>query len=128
MWRTTKDPMWRDYGWAIWEAIEEKTRTPSGYTSVQGVDQADPWGLDSMPRFVPIYNNFITNIEVMDAIAISSRRLSSTRTSSLLTRTHGRLIVSCSIRKHILCRFLGGGNGISKDIASFNSYHTQALR
>ena len=50
MWRTTGDIKWREHGWAIWEAIEEKTRTSSGYASVQGVDRSDPYKLDSMPR------------------------------------------------------------------------------
>jgi Glycosyl hydrolase family 47 len=49
MWRTTKDPIWREKGWAIWEAIENKTRTDSGYASVIGVDQFEPRKSDSMP-------------------------------------------------------------------------------
>jgi hypothetical protein len=50
MWHTTGDVKWCDRGWAIWEAIERKTRTSSGYASVQGVDQAEPWKMDSQPR------------------------------------------------------------------------------
>jgi mannosyl-oligosaccharide alpha-1,2-mannosidase len=50
MWRTTGDLKWREHGWAIWEAIEKKTRTPSGYASVHYVDQSDPHKIDSMPR------------------------------------------------------------------------------
>jgi hypothetical protein len=52
--RTTGDVKWREHGWAIWEAIETKTRTPSGYASVRGVDQIDPEKIDSMPRYAPV--------------------------------------------------------------------------
>jgi len=38
---------------AIWDAIETKTRTSSGYASVLDVAQADPHHIDSMPRCVP---------------------------------------------------------------------------
>ena len=58
MWRETGDVKWREHGWAIWEAIEEKTRTPSGYASMQSVDQADPYPLDSMPRCVFYLHTF----------------------------------------------------------------------
>jgi len=51
LWRTTRDVKWREHGWAIWESIENKTRTPSGYASVQGVDQSDPVKIDSMPSY-----------------------------------------------------------------------------
>jgi mannosyl-oligosaccharide alpha-1,2-mannosidase len=52
MWRTTRDVKWRERGWQIWTAIENKTRTSSGYASVMNVDQPNPYKLDSMPRWV----------------------------------------------------------------------------
>jgi mannosyl-oligosaccharide alpha-1,2-mannosidase len=51
LWRTTGDVKWREHGWSIWEAIEKKTRTSSGYASVQSVDQAQPYMMDSMPSY-----------------------------------------------------------------------------
>jgi len=51
LYRTTKDPKWRERGWQIWEAIESKTRTDSGYTSVSNVNVKQPFHLDSMPSY-----------------------------------------------------------------------------
>ncbi|KAF8582066.1 glycoside hydrolase family 47 protein [Ramaria rubella] len=51
LYRTTNDTKWRERGWQIWEAIETKTRTPSGYTSVVGVQRPDPLHEDSMPSY-----------------------------------------------------------------------------
>lgn len=52
LYRTTRDPKWRERGWEIWKAIESKTRTNSGYASVYGVQKATPSAQDSMPRYV----------------------------------------------------------------------------
>lgn len=52
LYRTTGDAKWRDRGWQIWEAIESKTRTFSGYASVYGVDAVNPPPENSMPRYV----------------------------------------------------------------------------
>lgn len=52
LYRTTGDAKWRDRGWQIWEAIESKTRTYSGYASVYGVDAVNPPPANSMPRYV----------------------------------------------------------------------------
>lgn len=52
MYRTTKDPVWRERGWGIWEAIEAKTKTDSAYANVLGVGSSDPRHEDVMPRWV----------------------------------------------------------------------------
>ncbi|KAF8607300.1 seven-hairpin glycosidase [Ceratobasidium sp. AG-I] len=38
LWRTTKDPVWRERGWKIFQAIEKYSRTEYGYGSVAHVD------------------------------------------------------------------------------------------
>ena len=58
LYRTTKDAKWRERGWQIWEAIESKTRTESGYTSVTGVHVKQPHYLNSMPRYVIFGSTF----------------------------------------------------------------------
>ncbi|QRV98941.1 glycoside hydrolase family 47 protein [Ceratobasidium sp. AG-Ba] len=40
LWRTTKDPVWRERGWKIFQAIEKHSRTKTGYGSVAHVDVA----------------------------------------------------------------------------------------
>ncbi|KAG9124096.1 hypothetical protein FRC07_012851 [Ceratobasidium sp. 392] len=40
LWRTTKDPVWRERGWKIFQAIEKHSRTKYGYGSVSHVDVA----------------------------------------------------------------------------------------
>eukprot|EP01096_Ripella_sp_DP13-Kostka_P004995 TRINITY_DN1758_c0_g2_i2.p1 TRINITY_DN1758_c0_g2~~TRINITY_DN1758_c0_g2_i2.p1 ORF type:complete len:677 (+),score=226.34 TRINITY_DN1758_c0_g2_i2:42-2072(+) len=39
MWRLTHDQKYRDWGWLIFQAIEEYCRTPNGYSSVNNVDE-----------------------------------------------------------------------------------------
>ncbi|KAF8752231.1 Glycosyl hydrolase family 47 [Rhizoctonia solani] len=38
LWRTTKDPVWRERGWAAFQAIEKYSKTKYGYGSVTHVD------------------------------------------------------------------------------------------
>ncbi|KAH7337659.1 glycoside hydrolase [Rhizoctonia solani] len=38
LWRTTKDPIWRERGWAAFQAIEKYSKTQYGYGSVSHVD------------------------------------------------------------------------------------------
>ncbi|KAG8688862.1 hypothetical protein FRC11_004609, partial [Ceratobasidium sp. 423] len=38
LWRTTKDPVWRERGWAAFKAIEKYSKTEYGYGSVAHVD------------------------------------------------------------------------------------------
>lgn len=35
MWRLTKDPKWRDYGWTIFEAINKNCKTQAGFAYVK---------------------------------------------------------------------------------------------
>ena len=58
MWHTTKDTQWRDKGWQIWSAIESKTRTESGYASVQSVENSRPYHMDSMPSYAQTRSHF----------------------------------------------------------------------
>ncbi|EJD35550.1 seven-hairpin glycosidase [Auricularia subglabra TFB-10046 SS5] len=50
LWRVTGDKVWREHGWQMWEAIEAKTKTDSGFASVWGVESANPGKTDSQPR------------------------------------------------------------------------------
>lgn len=52
MWRTTGDPIWRERGWDIFRAINDKTRTTYGFASAIDVDAEDVQLEDSMPRCV----------------------------------------------------------------------------
>ncbi|KZV97787.1 seven-hairpin glycosidase [Exidia glandulosa HHB12029] len=51
MWRVTGDKKWREHGWQMWEAIEAKTRTESGFSSVTGVESVNPQKTDSQPSY-----------------------------------------------------------------------------
>jgi len=51
MYRTTGDVVWRERGWAIFQAIDKYARTSSGYTSISGVDMETPRLEDSMPSY-----------------------------------------------------------------------------
>ena len=50
MWKTTRDPVWRERGWAIFEALERETKTQSGYASLSQVERTPAPQRDSMPR------------------------------------------------------------------------------
>lgn len=52
MWRTTGDERWRERGWAVFQAIQKETKTPTGYASVSTVDQSPAPRVNEMPRFV----------------------------------------------------------------------------
>ncbi|KIM44571.1 glycoside hydrolase family 47 protein [Hebeloma cylindrosporum] len=49
LWKSTKNPLWRDRGWAIYEAIEEQTKTQYGYAGILQVDQIPTPMKDEMP-------------------------------------------------------------------------------
>lgn len=51
MWRTTKDPIWRERGWAAFKAIEKQLKTPSGYATIRNVFSTKSVLQDSMPRY-----------------------------------------------------------------------------
>lgn len=52
MWRTTGNEVWRERGWAAFEAIEKYTRTDSAYAAIKNTfDELAPLQ-DSMPRYV----------------------------------------------------------------------------
>lgn len=50
MYRTTRDPKWREIGWDMFQALERYTRYKVGYTSIQFVDQGVPTKINEMPR------------------------------------------------------------------------------
>ena len=56
MWRTTGDVKWRERGYAIFQAIEEHTRSEFGYTSVH-VARGKIHQLDDMPRLIIFFKN-----------------------------------------------------------------------
>ncbi|KAF5355334.1 hypothetical protein D9758_006055 [Tetrapyrgos nigripes] len=41
LWRTTGDDVWRKRGWAVFQSIEQHTKTEYGYASVTDVDSED---------------------------------------------------------------------------------------
>ncbi|KAJ7493206.1 glycoside hydrolase [Mycena galericulata] len=51
LWRTTGAEVWRDRGWAVFEAIEKHARVDRGYASVSTVDSLPVKHLDEMPSF-----------------------------------------------------------------------------
>ncbi|PVG03578.1 seven-hairpin glycosidase [Serendipita vermifera] len=51
LWRTTGDPIWRERGWRMFEAINAHTRTPKAYASVRFVDLSEPLWMNEMPSF-----------------------------------------------------------------------------
>ncbi|QRW25887.1 glycoside hydrolase family 47 protein [Rhizoctonia solani] len=52
LWRTTKDPVWRERGWAAFQAIEKYSKTKYGYGSVTHVDnKAAAAATDSQPSY-----------------------------------------------------------------------------
>ncbi|KAG6909347.1 hypothetical protein DXG01_000947 [Tephrocybe rancida] len=59
LWRVTGDLKWRERGWKIFMAIEEETKTPSGYASVTAVDVSPARLYDDMPRLKYLYLLFI---------------------------------------------------------------------
>lgn len=40
MWRATHDPRWREYGWAMWSAIEKYAKWEGGYSGALDANQA----------------------------------------------------------------------------------------
>jgi len=50
-WRATGEEKWRERGWEIWQALEDVTRTDSGYSSVDDVARYPAKLLDRMPSY-----------------------------------------------------------------------------
>ncbi|KAJ3798934.1 glycoside hydrolase family 47 protein [Lentinula aff. detonsa] len=53
MWRTTGDPVWRERGWTIFQAIEKYAKTEIGYASLVDVDKSSEKApvKDEMPSY-----------------------------------------------------------------------------
>lgn len=51
LWRYTGNTIYREWGWAIFEALERYCKTPSSYSGLQNVDNASPTQNDSMPSY-----------------------------------------------------------------------------
>ncbi|KZT02414.1 glycoside hydrolase family 47 protein [Laetiporus sulphureus 93-53] len=51
LWRTTGDEVWRERGWAVFQAIEKETRTDNGYASLVSVDKSPATKKNEMPSF-----------------------------------------------------------------------------
>ncbi|KAF7317660.1 alpha-1,2-Mannosidase [Mycena kentingensis (nom. inval.)] len=51
LWRTTGDEIWRERGWAVFQAIERHARVERGYASLAKVDQVPAKHLDEMPSY-----------------------------------------------------------------------------
>ncbi|KAG5647841.1 hypothetical protein DXG03_007765 [Asterophora parasitica] len=61
LWRVTGDPMWRERGRQIFEAIEREAKTPNGYASLRSVDVSPAILDDDMPRLKYLYLLFIND-------------------------------------------------------------------
>ncbi|KAF8967669.1 glycoside hydrolase [Flammula alnicola] len=51
MWKSTKNSLWRDRGWSIYESIERETKTRYGYAGILQVDQLPSAMKDEMPSY-----------------------------------------------------------------------------
>ncbi|KAF7969462.1 hypothetical protein HWV62_27311 [Athelia sp. TMB] len=51
LWKTTGDVHWRERGWDIFQAIENETKTTSGYASINSVDTSPSPMRDEMPSY-----------------------------------------------------------------------------
>ncbi|KAI0730937.1 seven-hairpin glycosidase [Earliella scabrosa] len=51
MWKTTGNPVWRERGWDIFEALEKEAKTPSGYASLRSNLQSPAPKADEQPSF-----------------------------------------------------------------------------
>ena len=52
MWRTTKNPIWRERGWNAFLAIETQLKTSSGYATIKYVFSSESLLENEMPRYV----------------------------------------------------------------------------
>ncbi|XP_017782611.1 PREDICTED: mannosyl-oligosaccharide alpha-1,2-mannosidase IA-like isoform X2 [Nicrophorus vespilloides] len=51
MWRLTKDPIYREWGWEAVQALEKHCRTPGGYTGLKNVYNEEPLQDDVQQSF-----------------------------------------------------------------------------
>ncbi|KAF8644216.1 hypothetical protein AX16_008620 [Volvariella volvacea WC 439] len=51
MWKVTGDPVWREMGYSIFTSIQRWAKTPTGYASVERVNDLPPVQKDDMPSF-----------------------------------------------------------------------------
>ncbi|KAG8887664.1 hypothetical protein FRB98_009226 [Tulasnella sp. 332] len=51
LYRVTGEEKWRERGYHIFQAIEDKAKTEYGYASIVGVDMARPSHMDTMPSY-----------------------------------------------------------------------------
>ncbi|CCM04166.1 uncharacterized protein FIBRA_06328 [Fibroporia radiculosa] len=51
LWRTTGDEVWRERGWAVFQAIEREAKTESGYASLFSVEESPAPKKNEMPSF-----------------------------------------------------------------------------
>ncbi|RDX50787.1 seven-hairpin glycosidase [Lentinus brumalis] len=51
MWRVTGNPVWRERGWEIFQALEKNTKTPSGYASLKNVMRMPAMQQDEQPSY-----------------------------------------------------------------------------
>ena len=51
MWRYTKDPKWREYGWEAAQAYEKYCKTPAGYAGIRDVYRNPPSLNDNQESF-----------------------------------------------------------------------------
>jgi len=51
MWRMTGDPVWREWGWEMFQGFERSSKTASGYSGLQDVTRNPPPKDDAMQSF-----------------------------------------------------------------------------
>lgn len=89
MWRTTGNEVWRERGWAAFEALEKYTRTDSAYAAIKNTFSEDVPLQDSMPRYVDrIYSSYhvrgqtqALNTNIQRFVVSSSQKRLNTYTS-----------------------------------------------
>jgi len=73
--RLTGDPKYRDYGWAIFQAIEKHCRIPTGgYASIKNVDEIPVEHDDKMETFLMVCDVPCPSHIIMSHLFVSSER------------------------------------------------------
>ncbi|KAG1758438.1 glycoside hydrolase family 47 protein [Suillus occidentalis] len=82
--RLTGDPKYRDYGWAIFQAIEKHCRIPTGgYASVINVDQVPVEYDDKMETFLMVRAPYPSHMIVTDSVFLSDEYVFNTEAHPL---------------------------------------------
>jgi hypothetical protein len=109
LYRTTRDSIWREIGWDMFQSLERYTRYKVGYNSIKNVEQGIPTRLNEMPRFVSSdsLQSFKSHISMI-VMHWLKRGNTSTYFALVSIVIHYRWINGCSIPKLTRCLSLNG--------------------